>query len=97
MTHPDDARPETTQLDQALNFYLSGMASGVLTTLTTLHPEIPEDDKVAMMQEAMHQFTGDPIAVEQLRQVIRDQLDGITHPDNIVTIEPHTSQALDGE
>ena len=87
MTAPD---PEALT-SIALEVYLDGMASGIMTALVNLHPDMSHADRAATMRAAMASLTGDPIAMEQLAQHIRGRLTGNTH-DDITVIRTYTNQ-----
>jgi outer membrane biogenesis lipoprotein LolB len=78
-----------------LEVYLDGMASGIMTALVNLHPDMSDAERAATMRAAMASLTGDPIAMEQLAQHLRGRPTGDTH-DDITVIRTYTNQVSRG-
>ncbi|MEU0871630.1 hypothetical protein [Nocardia brasiliensis] len=64
------------EFEVLLDLYLDGMLSGTLSTLGHLHPEIPGAVIDRLGRRILSGIPGDPLALEEIRQVIRRRLQG---------------------
>lgn len=63
-------------IEQLVNVYLDGMCSGVASALASVAPKAPLHDRDHFAQELVATVRRSPLALEGVRQEIRERLRG---------------------